>query len=160
MTSRVVSRQQAADVCGLWRQAGRTVVLTNGCFDLLHVGHIRYLQEARSLGRLIVALNSDASIRRLKGPLRPIVPEEERAEMLAAMRCVDLVTIFDEETAAGILEAIRPDVYAKGADYGPAGRPLPEAEVAHRLGARVALIPLVENHSTTAIIDRIRRQKP
>lgn len=160
MASRVVTRDRAIKACARWRRDGRTVVLTNGCFDLLHVGHLRYLRQARSLGRLIVAVNSDASTRRLKGPSRPIVPENERAEMLASLRCVDLVTIFDEATAEAILEEVAPDVYVKGGDYGANGRQLPEAAVALRIGARVELIPLVESHSTSALIDRIRRRRP
>lgn len=160
MASRVVTRDRAIEACARWRRDGRTVVLTNGCFDLLHVGHIRYLQQARSIGRLIVALNSDASIRRLKGASRPIVPEGERAEILASLRCVDLVTIFDEPTAEAILEALSPNVYVKGGDYGPNGRSLPEAAVAERMGTRVVLIPTVENHSTSALVDRIRRRQP
>jgi len=157
---RVVSQEEALHTRQRWRREGRTVVLTNGCFDLLHVGHVRYLEKARALGRLIVALNSDASTRTLKGPSRPIVPERERAEMVAALRCVDLVTIFDELTAEVIVEALRPDVYVKGADYGPSGRPLPEAVVAERIGTRVELIQLTEGRSTTALINEIRRRVP
>ena len=160
MASRVVTREQAADICARWQRDGRTVVLTNGCFDLLHVGHVRYLQQARTFGRLIVAVNSDASTRQLKGPTRPIIPQGERAEMLASLRCVDLVTIFEQLTAEAILERVRPDIYVKGADYGPTGRALPEAAVAERIGARVELISLVENHSTTALIDTIRCRLP
>ena len=160
MVRRVVTRDEAAKASARWRDGGRSVVLTNGCFDILHVGHLRYLEEARRLGRLIVAINSDASTRRLKGESRPIVPEADRAELLASLRCVDLVTIFDELTAEETLEAIRPDVYVKGADYGPAARPLPEAIVAEKIGTRVALIPLVENRSTTALIETIRQRYP
>ncbi len=124
------------------------------------MGHVRYLRRARSFGRLIVAVNSDASTRALKGPSRPIVPEAERAELLAALRCVDLVTIFDDLTAEKILESLRPDVYVKGADYGPTARPLPEAEVARRIGARVELIALTPEHSTSALIAKIVRRSP
>ena len=160
MTGRIVSRDDAVKVCERWRRDGQTVVLTNGCFDVLHVGHVRYLQQARTLGRLVVAVNSDASTRALKGPSRPIVPEAERAELLAALRCVDLVTIFDDPSAEAILEALHPDVYVKGADYGPSGRPLPEAAVAERLGTRVELIALTPEHSTSALIDKIRSHQP
>ncbi|HLH74462.1 MAG TPA: adenylyltransferase/cytidyltransferase family protein [Chloroflexota bacterium] len=160
MTSRVMTREQAVRQCMRWRRAGQKVVLTNGCFDLLHLGHARYLQAARSFGRLVVGINSDASVRQLKGPDRPLVPEAERAELLAALRWVDLVTIFDESTAETLVEDLRPDVYVKGADYGPGARPLPESLVAERLGARVELVPLVEGHSTTTLIDLIRRRSP
>lgn len=153
----IVGRDDARQICRAWQARGETVVLTNGCFDLLHVGHLRYLQAARRLGRLVVGLNSDASVRRLKGETRPIVGANERAELLAGLRCVDLVTIFDEPDAAALLEALRPDVYVKGSDYGPGGRPLPEAELADRLGIRVALVRLVAGRSTSALVEAIRR---
>lgn len=153
----VVSRQAARQICRDWQERGESVVLTNGCFDLLHVGHLRYLQAAHRLGRLIVGLNSDASVRRLKGESRPIVGADERAELLAGLRCVDLVTIFDEPDASALLEALLPDVYVKGSDYGPGGHPLPEAALADRLGIRVALVRLVEGRSTSALVDAIRR---
>ena len=158
--SRVVTRAQAMRQCERWRQAGQQIVLTNGCFDLLHLGHARYLQAARTFGRLVVGVNSDESVRRLKGPERPLVPERERAELLAALRWVDLVTIFDEPTAEDLVEVLRPTVYVKGADYGPNARPLPESLVAERLGARVELVPMVSGHSTTALIELIRRGSP
>ena len=105
-----------------WREAGARIVLTNGVFDLLHVGHVRYLQQASALGDvLVVGLNSDASTRRLKGPQRPLVPEEERAEVLAALACVDAVTLFEEDTAEALVAELRPDVYAKGGDYAVLG---------------------------------------
>jgi D-beta-D-heptose 7-phosphate kinase/D-beta-D-heptose 1-phosphate adenosyltransferase len=118
---------------------------------------VRYLTTARQFGRLIVGVNSDGSTRRLKGPSRPIVAEGERAELLAALRCVDLVTVFDEPTAAELLRVLRPDIYIKGADYGPGGKELPEAELARAIGARVELVPLVPGRSTTAIVEAIRR---
>ena len=155
----VVSREEAVRARDKFRERGEVVVLTNGCFDLLHVGHLRYLQAARRFGRLIVGLNSDASVRRLKGNSRPIVGEAERAELLAGLRCVDLVTIFDESDAAALLDALRPDVYVKGADYGPGGRPLPEAETAARHGTRVEFVELVDGHSTSALVEAIRRGK-
>lgn len=153
----VVSRDEAARQRELWRAEGESVVLTNGCFDLVHVGHVRYLAAARRFGRLVVGLNSDASVRRLKGPTRPILPEAERAEVLAALRSVDLVTIFDEPTAVELLLALRPDIYIKGSDYGPGGKELPEAALAARLGIRVELVELVPGRSTTSIVDMIRR---
>ncbi len=157
---RVVSREEAIRRCRRWQENGSAVVLTNGCFDLLHVGHVRYLQAARAFGRLIVAVNSDRSVRALKGPDRPIVPEDERAEVLAALRWVDLVTIFDEATAAEVVAALRPNVYVKGEEYGPGGRPLPEAAVAERVGARIEFIPIVAGRSTSTLIDAIRQGAP
>jgi rfaE bifunctional protein nucleotidyltransferase chain/domain len=156
VAARVVSTTDAIRQARQWQRDGVAVVLTNGCFDLLHVGHLRYLQRARAFGRLIVGLNSDLSVRALKGPSRPIVGELERAEMLASLRSVSLVTIFDDLTAERLLRQIRPDVYVKGADYGSAKRPLPEAAVANRIGTRVELIELASGHSTTALVARIR----
>lgn len=137
------------------------VVLTNGCFDVLHVGHIRYLEATRSLGdSLVVGLNSDASVRLLKGPRRPIFSQDERAEMLAALACVDFVALFDENTAERLVSLLQPDIYVKGADYAPeSGKELPEAEIVRAYGGRVELIPLVEDRSTTAIIERILSEK-
>ncbi len=145
-----------------WRAAGRRVVFTNGAFDLLHVGHTRYLQAARALGDLlIVGLNSDISVRGYKGPDRPLLPAAERAELLAALGCVDYVVIFDDPTATRLVEAIAPDVYVKGGDYddseaGAAGKPLPEAEAARAAGGEVRIVPFVAGHSTTGLIERIR----
>ncbi|MBE3574424.1 MAG: adenylyltransferase/cytidyltransferase family protein [Firmicutes bacterium] len=139
-----------------WRQAGLKTVLTNGCFDLLHYGHVRYLEAARALGdRLVVGVNSDASVRTLKGPERPFVPEAERALLVAALEAVDAVTLFSGTTAVDLLKAIRPDVYAKGGDYTP--QTLPEYAVASTLHVPVAFIPLVSGHSTTALAALIRR---
>jgi D-beta-D-heptose 7-phosphate kinase/D-beta-D-heptose 1-phosphate adenosyltransferase len=136
------------------RQAGRTVVFTNGCFDLLHVGHLRLLRRAAELGDfLVVGLNSDESVRRLKGPSRPINPEDARAELLAGLECVDAVTIFGEDTPLELIDAILPDVLVKGGDYRPeevVGRDAVEAS-----GGRLVLIPLVEGHSTTHLARRI-----
>jgi rfaE bifunctional protein nucleotidyltransferase chain/domain len=149
------------DAALAWREAEqvarRAVVLTNGHFDLLHVGHVRYLQAARGLGdALIVGLNSDASTAARK-PGRPIVPQEERGELLAALGCVDVVVIFDELTAEALVEALRPDIYAKGGDWNRPGGPRPpEAAVVERHGGRVAYLPYLPDRSTTLIIERIR----
>lgn len=141
-----------------WRagQTGR-VVLTNGHFDLLHIGHVRYLQAARDLGDvLIVGLNSDASTAARK-PGRPLVPQEDRAELLAALGCVDAVVIFDALTANELVEALRPEVYVKGGDWGrPDGPKPPEAERVTAQGGRVVYLPYVPDRSTTLIIQRIR----
>ncbi|HVL68498.1 MAG TPA: D-glycero-beta-D-manno-heptose 1-phosphate adenylyltransferase [Vicinamibacterales bacterium] len=138
------------------RSAGRRVVFTNGVFDILHPGHVRYLQQARALGdALIVGLNSDASVRRNKGPERPINSEEERAEILAALACVDAVVFFDEDTPAEIIRAIQPDVLVKGADWAAdaiVGRDTVEAR-----GGTVVRVPIEQGYSTTDIIERIRK---
>jgi D-beta-D-heptose 7-phosphate kinase / D-beta-D-heptose 1-phosphate adenosyltransferase len=134
------------------RAAGGTVVATGGCFDLLHPGHIRTLQAARALGDcLVVCLNSDASVRRLKGPGRPVVGEHDRAALLRALRCVDAVLVFEEDTPAEALERLRPDVWAKGGDY--AGRELPEAAVLQRWGGQAVVLPLVDGKSSTRLIE-------
>jgi len=142
-----------------WRAEGLKLVLTNGVFDLLHLGHARYLAEARSLGDiLVVGLNSDVSTRSYKGPRRPLVPEHERAELLLNLRAVDYVTIFDEPTAEALVAALEPDIYCKGGDYtldNGVGKELPEARVVQRYGGRVQLIPYLPGHSTSALIDTI-----
>ena len=151
---KIRSRESLASLLATARRQGRKVVFTNGCFDLLHVGHVRYLQRARQLGDLLVlGLNSDASIRRLKGPQRPLIGEEERAHILAALDCIDFVTIFDEDTPLELLELLRPDILVKGGDYIPervVGRELVES-----YGGRVELIPFVDGKSTTGIIEKI-----
>jgi D-beta-D-heptose 7-phosphate kinase/D-beta-D-heptose 1-phosphate adenosyltransferase len=146
------------------QQSGERAVFTNGCFDLLHLGHVRYLQEARSLGDfLIVGLNSDTGTRQLKGPGRPLVPEHERAEILAALACVDYVTIFAEPTASPLVALLQPAIYVKGGDYANAqsGTPdlhrLPEAKVVQQYGGIVRLIPYVPGHSTTELIATIQQ---
>lgn len=159
--SKVLDRSSAAEWAALARQADRRVVLTNGVFDLLHVGHIRYLQAARALGDLlVVGVNSDASTAALKGPERPLIAEAERAELLAALACVDAVVVFGEPTASSLVETIRPAVWVKGGDYGSLEEALPrlpEAAVVRRLGGDVRLLPFVEGRSTTALIERIQR---
>jgi D-glycero-beta-D-manno-heptose 1-phosphate adenylyltransferase len=138
------------------RAAGKTVVFTNGVFDLLHVGHLRYLSRARELGdALIVGLNSDRSVRQIKGPDRPITVEAERSEILEALTCVDGVVIFDESTPHELITALQPDVLVKGADWAEdaiVGRDIVEAR-----GGRVVRIPIEPGHSTTGILEKIRR---
>ena len=137
------------------RESGRRVVFTNGCFDLLHPGHISYLRAARSLGdALVVGLNSDASIRRLKGSSRPIVPERDRATVLAALQSVDAVVLFGEDTPVRLMRELKPATYVKGGDY-PV-EDLPEAEVATEIGAEVKILPFEPGYSTTALITKIR----
>ncbi|MCC7386371.1 MAG: adenylyltransferase/cytidyltransferase family protein [Deltaproteobacteria bacterium] len=135
------------------RAAGRRVVLANGVFDLLHVGHVRYLESARQLGDLlIVAVNSDASTRAYKGPDRPVIPEEERAEIVAALECVDHVVIFDEPNVIGVIEALAPAIQAKGTDYTEDS--VPERAAVERLGGRVAICGDPKDHSSSALIKR------
>lgn len=145
-----------------WREQQQTVVFTNGIFDLLHLGHLQYLQAAREQGALlIVGLNSDTSTRQLKGLLRPLVPEAERAELLLGLRPVDYVTIFHDRTAEHLVATLQPDVYVKGGDYavdsssGGAGKDLPEARIVQAYGGRVELIQYLAGHSTTELIQRI-----
>lgn len=141
------------------REAGRKVVWTNGCFDIVHAGHVASLQAARALGDcLIVGLNSDRSVRGNKGPERPMNNQHDRAVLLAAMECVDRVLIFDDATPTQVLAALQPDVHCKGAEYAPPhGRPVPEAETVKAYGGTIAYLPLVPGLSTTAILDRLRR---
>lgn len=138
------------------RQADKRVVFTNGCFDILHLGHARYLEEARNLGDcLVVAVNSDVSVREIKGPLRPIQSQAERSEVVASLQCVDYVITFDEKDPLRLIEALRPDVLVKGADW-PIER-IVGADFVLASGGEVARIPLIPNTSTTAIIERIVR---
>ena len=140
------------------RAEGRRLVFTNGCFDILHVGHVRYLQEARSLGdALLVAINSDAAVRGLKGADRPIVPEDERAEMLAALAAVDYVVVFDNASPRSLIAEVLPDVLVKGGDY--ALDEIHGREEVERAGGRVVALPFVEGASTTSVIERIRGSK-
>ncbi len=146
---------ECGDRAGALRRTGKTIVLTNGAFDLLHVGHVRALQDARAHGdALVVAVNSDRSVRGLKGPGRPIVPEAERAEMLAALECVDLVYVFEDATVETIIRRLRPDVHAKGRDYREDN--VPERHVVAEVGGRVVIVGDPKNHATTDVIARIR----
>jgi D-beta-D-heptose 7-phosphate kinase / D-beta-D-heptose 1-phosphate adenosyltransferase len=153
--SKILSRQELAARAAAWRTAGKRIVLTNGCFDLLHAGHLALLSHAAKLGDvLMLAINSDASVRRLKGAERPLVPQAERAALLAALAFVDAVTIFDEDTPLAVLEAVQPHVLVKGGDYQPSevvGRELVEAA-----GGRVVIVPLMPERSTTSLVERIR----
>jgi rfaE bifunctional protein nucleotidyltransferase chain/domain len=137
------------------RTSNQTLVFTNGHFDLLHVGHLDYLEKARALGDVLcVGLNGDSSTTRLKGAGRPLVPAVERARLLAALRPVDAVTIFEEDTANALIEALQPDIYVKGGDY--ADKPLPERAIVESYGGRVVLIDYLPDHSTSALIARIK----
>ena len=143
------------------RTEGKSVVWTNGCFDLLHVGHIRNLHAARNLGDLlIVGVNSDASVQRLKGAARPVLPAADRAELLAALACVDHVIVFDEDTPLEAIRRLQPDIHCKGADYAPPdGKPIPEAATVNAYGGRLEFLPLVAGASTTDLIGRIQAEQ-
>jgi len=148
---KIVSRRELAELAKNWRASGEKIILTNGCFDLLHVGHIRYLRGAKELGgKVVVALNSDDSARALKGEGRPVTTEAERAELLAALQDVDAVVIFPEEDVTAIIRELRPEVHAKGTDYTEAS--VPEGALVRELGGRVAIVGDPKDHSTTALI--------
>jgi D-beta-D-heptose 7-phosphate kinase/D-beta-D-heptose 1-phosphate adenosyltransferase len=155
-TDKIVDRQTAMEILAHWRREKREVVFTNGCFDILHIGHIKLLNAAADQGsRLIVGLNSDASVRRLKGDERPIITQTERAALLASIECVDLVVIFEEDTPIKLVQAFKPEVIVKGGDYRP------ETVVGHEIveanGGRVVIVPLVEGASTTGMLDQIKK---
>jgi rfaE bifunctional protein nucleotidyltransferase chain/domain len=159
--SKVLARAELAQELERRRAAARglRVVLANGCFDVLHVGHVRYLEAARSHGDLlVVALNTDESVRALKGPARPTVPLEERAELLAALRCVDFVTVFGERDLEATLRELRPDVHAKGTDY--TAENVPEAAVDRELGIEIAICGDPKQRSSSALIARLRGGRP
>jgi rfaE bifunctional protein nucleotidyltransferase chain/domain len=154
----VVDRQELARRCAALRAKGRRIVLTNGAFDLLHVGHVRALREARAKGDvLVVAVNGDASVRRLKGEGRPVVPAAERAELLCALACVDLVHVFEEDDVASLLRLLRPHVHAKGRDY--TAETVPERAVAREVGAEVAIVGDPKDHSVTDILRRVAERR-
>ena len=140
---------------------GRTLVFTNGCFDLLHVGHVRYLQQARALGdALVVAINGDDSVRSLKGPGRPIHNESDRAEILAGLACVDFVTLFQTDRVTDLVRAIRPHLYAKGGDYTIETLDPDEVAALREAGTEIRILPLVANRSTTATLARLSASTP
>lgn len=161
---KVLPRKELARRSHALREDGARLVLTNGCFDLLHIGHIRYLAAARALGSaLAVGVNSDASVRRLKGPGRPVTPESERAELLAALEAVDFVTIFDEDTATELVISVQPAIYVKGGDYGarPGDDNFPvEGNAVLDFGGSVHTLPYVEGHSTSDILRRVAEPAP
>ena len=137
--------------------AGRRLVFTNGCFDLLHAGHVRYLRQARALGdALAVGLNSDRSVRELKGPDRPLNAQADRAEVLSALGCVDYVVIFDGKRATEVLRKVRPHVYTKGGDYTPESLDAAERQSLDAAGAEIRILPLVPGRSTTSVLERMR----
>ncbi|MDQ2922470.1 MAG: adenylyltransferase/cytidyltransferase family protein [Acidobacteriota bacterium] len=154
-TSLILERENLVARVNAEKEKGRSVVLANGCFDILHAGHVRYLEGARALGDiLVVGINSDNQVTRLKGQGRPILPELDRAEIVASLRAVDLVTIFDEPTVTELLLAIRPDIHAKGTDY--TEETVPERDVVRSFGGRVRIVGDPKDHSTSELIRRFQ----
>ncbi len=150
-TKKILSREELKHRVTAWKQAGAAITLANGCFDLLHVGHVRYLRAAKQLGgRLIVAINSDESVRALKGEGRPLMPAEERAEILSALADVDAVVIFSEHDVRALIREVRPDIHAKGTDY--TADTVPERDAVAECGGRVEIVGDPKNHSATEII--------
>lgn len=162
VNNKLKRRSALAEIVQTARAKNKKVVFTNGCFDILHAGHVRYLQDARALGdMLVVGLNTDLSVKRLKGPTRPIVCEWERAEVLSALECVDYVALFDEDTPVELISAIKPSIHVKGGDYKL--EDLPEAKVVMEYGGEVVIVPFSstesEGLSTTNVIDKIASEK-
>ncbi len=157
MNAKILSLAELASRAAELRGKGRKLVATNGCFDLLHVGHVRYLAKARDLGdALVVGVNGDASVRAIKGDTRPLNSEADRAEVLAGLECVDLVTIFQEVRATNFLRRAAPAIYVKGGDYMPETLDAEESDALDRIGAETRIIPFESGYSTTLLIDRMR----
>jgi D-beta-D-heptose 7-phosphate kinase/D-beta-D-heptose 1-phosphate adenosyltransferase len=157
MKDKIKTREELSRIIAELKTKGKKIIFTNGCFDLLHIGHVRYLEEARALGDLLViGVNSDSSVRGLKGPNRPILPQEERAEILSGLGCVDYVTIFDEPTPLNLISSLLPDVLVKGGDW------TKEAtvgwETVERTGGEVVILPFVEGSSTSHLIETILKR--
>ena len=154
----LVKREDIKALVDIMHNSGKTVVCTNGCFDILHIGHVRYLEKTKTFADYsIVLLNSDVSVKNIKGPTRPINGENDRAELLSALRCVDYVVLFDEDSPRNLLDEIKPDVYTKGADY--TMETLPEADIMRKNKTRVEFIKFVEGKSTTGIVKRVKCEK-
>ena len=152
---RVATLETILDAIASAREDGATVVLTNGAFDMLHVGHLRYLQGASELGDIVIAaVNSDSSVKLSKGPKRPVIPGHERAELVSALDVVDWVFLFDEPTVAEIIQKLRPNIHAKGTDYTP--EDIPERTVVETYGGRVAIVGDPKNHSTTTLVEQLK----
>ena len=157
MKNKIVDIEELARRSTELRAAGKKLVATNGCFDLLHVGHVRYLQAARALGdALVVGVNGDDSARELKGPGRPLYNEKERTEVLAALECVDLVTIFPELRATRFIQAAAPAIYAKGGDYTAESLNTDERNALEKIGAKIRIIPFEKGYSTSRLLERLR----
>ena len=157
MNAPILDERELINALAAEREAGKTIAFANGVFDILHVGHVRYLQDASRLADvLVVAVNSDASVRAIKGEGRPIMPERERAEIVSTIRGVAYVTIFEENSPARLLQTLKPDFQCKGTDYTADG--VPEAEIVKAYGGRVVIVGDPKDHSTTGMLDRLRRQ--
>ncbi|RAK09771.1 rfaE bifunctional protein nucleotidyltransferase chain/domain [Halanaerobium saccharolyticum] len=158
MTAKIMDLESLKKEIEADKEAGELIVFTNGCFDILHVGHIRYLKKAASLGdKLVLALNSDSSVKKLKGKARPFVPDSERMEMLAALEMIDYLILFSEIDASQLLEELKPQIYVKGGDYRI--EDLPEAETVYNYGGKIVLVTEIKGKSTTNIIKKIRQSK-
>jgi rfaE bifunctional protein nucleotidyltransferase chain/domain len=158
MSEKIVNPDRLAAIADSFRAQGRKLVLTNGCFDLLHVGHVRYLQAARALGdALAVAINGDDSVRVLKGAGRPLNTERDRAEILAALECVDYAVLFPEERVTRLIEEVRPSIYVKGGDYTPSSLHPEEHAALEKIGAEIRILPFEPGHSTSGLIERMKR---
>jgi rfaE bifunctional protein nucleotidyltransferase chain/domain len=159
LNTKIVSREEAISKVNEWQRKGETVVFTNGCFDIIHAGHVTYLNDAKALGsKLVVAINSDASVQRLKGPQRPVVDQSHRAIVLAGLEAVDLVLIFEEDTPIETIKALRPNIHCKGGDYSE--NDLPETPIIHGYGGQVKIIPFLPGCSTSSIIAKITNSQP
>jgi rfaE bifunctional protein nucleotidyltransferase chain/domain len=157
MSEKIVNADQLEEISGKMRASGRKLVLTNGCFDLLHAGHVRYLQAARALGdALAVAVNGDESVRALKGDGRPLNRAADRAEVVAALACVDHVTIFPEIRATDLLAKVRPSIYVKGGDYTPETLDANERAALEQAGAEIRIVPFEKGYSTSSLMEKIR----
>lgn len=155
LKTKIVSLLELAKIVDSLKEQNKKIVFTNGCFDILHLGHIRYLQQAKKLGDiLIVGVNSDASVRKLKGNLRPIVPENERSEIIAALECIDYVIVFPELTPENLIHTIKPDIHVKGGDWKI--EQIPEASLVQSYGGRVVIVDQVKDYSTTNLIKKIK----
>lgn len=154
---KIVSIDDCVQKVALWKKAGEQIVFTNGCFDIVHLGHVDYLERAQALGtKLIVGVNTDRSVSRLKGPGRPVQDEVSRARILAAFQCVDLVILFDEETPLSLITAVQPDILVKGSDY--LAENIVGADVVKRAGGKVETLDFVKGYSTSSVIEKIRKE--
>lgn len=157
MSEKIANPDRLAAIADSLRAQGRKLVLTNGCFDLLHAGHVRYLQAARALGDVLaVAINGDVSVRALKGEGRPLNTESDRAEIVAALACVDYVVIFPEARVTALIEKLRPAIYVKGGDYTPASLDPEERAALEKVGSEIRILPFEPGHSTSGLIERMR----
>ncbi len=156
LEEKLVPKEKISDLSQKLRNSKKKIISTNGCFDILHLGHVQYLHEARKLGDvLVIAVNSDLSVRKLKGPSRPLNEETTRAKILAALECVDYVSIFTEDTPENFLSLLKPDIHVKGGDYRP--EDLPEKKVVEQYGGKIQCLSMVKGFSTTAMIEKINQ---